>query len=80
LRKASQFPLTSPSRDVTPKKVQTQKVSGEISRQAQSSLLFEQVITIHCLGALDLGAGVEPPISYLIKNCQSMQYMGRSRN
>jgi len=43
-------------------------------------LLFEQVITIHCLGALDLGAGVEPPISYLIKNCQSMQYMGRSRN
>jgi len=45
---------------------------------ARSSSSFELVVSVYCLAALDLGAGVEQPFDYLvIQNHQAMQSMGR---
>ena len=56
--------------------------SNVYSTQAQaasSSSLFEPVLSVHCLAALDLGAGVEQPIDYLIiQNRQAVQSIGRA--
>jgi len=44
-----------------------------------SSSSFDRVITIHCLAALDRGAGVEQLIDCLISHhCQAVKSMGRS--
>jgi len=41
--------------------------------------LFERIVTIQCLAALDLGAGVEQPFGCLIiPNRQAVESMGRS--
>ena len=46
------------------------------SRQAQAaSLSLEPVLSVHCLAALDLGAGVEQPFDCLV---QAVQSIGRS--
>jgi len=44
-----------------------------------SLLSFEQVVTIHCLAALDLASDIKQPIDCLvIQSCQAMHSMGRS--
>jgi len=44
--------------------------------QRASSSSFEQVVTMHCLAALDLGAGVAQPFGCLIiQNRQDVQCM-----
>jgi len=42
-------------------------------------LLFEQVVTIHCLATQNLGAGVEQPLDCLtVQNRQDVESMERS--
>ena len=49
------------------------------AQAASSASSFEPVLFVHCLAALDLGAGVEQPIDYLIiQNRQAIQSMARA--
>jgi len=45
--------------------------------QAASSSLFEPVVSVHCLAAIDLGTGVEQPVDCLvIQNRQAVLHGG----
>jgi len=61
---------------ISPTLVKTLTWHQKVDRASSS---FEPVAAIHCLAALDLGAGVEQPFSCLIiPNRQAVQFMVRS--